>query len=90
MPHSRSVDEDTIEEERRLMYVGITRAERKLQISYARRRRRGGEQVETTPSRFLDERPEDAIRWPARHGSGETSAEDAIDDIAALRAMLEG
>jgi ATP-dependent DNA helicase Rep len=90
MPHTRSVDEDTIEEERRLMYVGITRAERKLQISYAKRRRRGGEQVETTPSRFLDELPEDAIRWPARHGSEEASAEDAMDNIAALKAMLEG
>jgi ATP-dependent DNA helicase Rep len=90
MPHTRSVDEDTIEEERRLMYVGITRAERKLQISYAKRRRRGGEQVESTPSRFLDELPEDAIRWPARHGSEEASTEDAMDNIAALRALLDG
>ncbi|HSH26714.1 MAG TPA: UvrD-helicase domain-containing protein [Wenzhouxiangella sp.] len=90
MPHSRSVDDDTIEEERRLMYVGITRAERKLQISYARRRRRGGEQVQTTPSRFLDELPEDAISWPARHGSEEATPEDAMDNIAALKAMLDG
>ncbi|HSM11943.1 MAG TPA: 3'-5' exonuclease, partial [Lysobacter sp.] len=81
---------DSIEEERRLMYVGLTRAERRLYISYARRRRRAGEVVETTPSRFLEELPEDAIRWPARHGSDETSSEDAMDNIAALKAMLEG
>lgn len=72
------------------MYVAITRAERKLQISYARRRRRGGEAVETTPSRFLDELPEDAITWPARRGDEETTAEDARDNIAALKAMLQG
>lgn len=90
MPHSRSVDEDTIEEERRLMYVGITRAERRLAISYARRRRRGGEVVKTAPSRFIDELPEDAIVWPARHGSEEATAEYAMDTIAALKAMLDG
>jgi ATP-dependent DNA helicase Rep len=90
LPHTRSVDEGTVEEERRLMYVAITRAERKLQISYARRRRRGGEAVETTPSRFLDELPEDAITWPARRGDEETTPEDARDNIAALKAMLEG
>jgi len=90
MPHIRSVDEDSIEEERRLMYVGITRAERRLFISYARRRRRGGELVETVPSRFLEELPEKAISWPARHGSEQPTAEDAMDNIAALKAMLEG
>ncbi len=90
LPHSRSVDEGSIEEERRLMYVGITRAERRLFISYARRRRRGGEAVETTPSRFLDDLPEAAVSWPARHGPEESSNEDAVDHIAALKAMLEG
>ena len=90
LPHTRSVDDGQIEEERRLMYVGITRAERKLAISYARRRRRGGEQIETTPSRFLDELPEEHIRWPARSGIEKPSAEDAKDNIAALKAMLEG
>lgn len=90
LPHSRSVDEGSIEEERRLMYVGITRAERRLFISYARRRRRGGEAVDTEPSRFLDDLPEQAIAWPARHGAEESSPEDAADHIAALKALLEG
>ena len=90
LPHQRSIDEGTIEEERRLMYVGITRAGKHLTISYCHARRRHGQQHECQPSRFLDELPETVIDWPARHGGKETSREDAKDNIAALRAMLEG
>jgi DNA helicase-2/ATP-dependent DNA helicase PcrA len=57
-PHSRSVDdEDEIEEERRLCYVGLTRAEEKLILTSAARRRVFGEYQSTEPSRFLDEIP---------------------------------
>jgi len=90
LPHQRSIDDDQIEEERRLMYVGITRAERQLTISYCRARRRGGESVSPEPSRFLDELPESVIDWPARHGAKETSSDDAKANIAALKALLEG
>ena len=90
LPHQRSIDDDQIEEERRLMYVGITRAERALTISYCQARRRGGESAKTEPSRFLDELPEQVIDWPARHGAKETSSEDARANIAALKALLEG
>jgi len=90
LPHQRSIDDDQIEEERRLMYVGVTRAERRLVISYARKRRRGGEAHSVEPSRFLDELPESVVDWPARHGSKETSSEDARANIAALRALLDG
>jgi ATP-dependent DNA helicase Rep len=44
-----------IQEERRLMYVGITRAQRTLQISWCRKRRRGREDVPCEPSRFIAE-----------------------------------
>jgi DNA helicase-2/ATP-dependent DNA helicase PcrA len=54
-PHSRSVQEDEIEEERRLCYVGITRAQRKLVLTGAMRRRVFGEYQSSDPSRFLDE-----------------------------------
>ncbi len=90
LPHQRSVDENTIEEERRLMYVGITRAGRKLNLSYCRHRRRQGQQHECQPSRFLDELPETVIDWPARHGGKQTSREDAQANIADLKALLEG
>jgi DNA helicase-2/ATP-dependent DNA helicase PcrA len=57
-PHSRSSeDEDEIEEERRLFYVGMTRAERRLFLTSAARRRVFGEYQSTEPSRFVDEVP---------------------------------
>jgi DNA helicase-2/ATP-dependent DNA helicase PcrA len=61
-PHSRSAeDEDELEEERRLCYVGLTRAERKLILTSAARRRVFGEYQACQPSRFLDEVPADLI-----------------------------
>jgi DNA helicase-2/ATP-dependent DNA helicase PcrA len=57
-PHSRSADdEEETEEERRLCYVGLTRAERQLILTSAARRRVFGEYQATEPSRFLDEIP---------------------------------
>ncbi|AHF04610.1 ATP-dependent DNA helicase Rep [Marichromatium purpuratum 984] len=63
LPHRTSIEEDTIEEERRLAYVGITRAQRGLTFTLARRRRRYGEWVRSEPSRFLGELPEDELIW---------------------------
>jgi DNA helicase-2/ATP-dependent DNA helicase PcrA len=57
-PLSRAFDEvDTLEEERRLFYVGITRARRKLVLTHARRRRRAGEMMQCVPSSFLQPLP---------------------------------
>jgi DNA helicase II / ATP-dependent DNA helicase PcrA len=58
-PHSRSLDEGSLEEERRLCYVGITRAMRDLYLTYARRRAVFGAQNYGLPSRFLSEIPPD-------------------------------
>ena len=56
LPHSRAIyDPDELNEERRLCYVGMTRAENKLVLSTARTRRRYGKFEETEPSRFLEE-----------------------------------
>ena len=64
LPHRVSLEEDTLEEERRLAYVGITRAQRSLTLTYARRRTRYGETQECEPSRFLQELPEAHLEWP--------------------------
>jgi DNA helicase II / ATP-dependent DNA helicase PcrA len=56
-PHARSLDEQNLEEERRLCYVGITRAKRTLTLSYAKLRSNWGEREYQMPSRFLSEIP---------------------------------
>jgi DNA helicase II / ATP-dependent DNA helicase PcrA len=61
-PHARA-EEDDIEEERRLCYVGMTRAMQKLYLTHARRRRVNGEFQNSTRSRFLDEIPAHLLRW---------------------------
>ncbi len=61
LPHRNSVESDQIEEERRLAYVGITRAQRTLTMTSAHERTQFGETSTTTPSRFLDELPQDDL-----------------------------
>ena len=61
LPHRASIEADSIEEERRLAYVGITRAEERLAISWARSRKRYGKIEECQPSRFLEELPRDDL-----------------------------
>jgi DNA helicase-2/ATP-dependent DNA helicase PcrA len=63
-PHSRAIEEGSLEEERRLFYVGVTRAMRKLYLTYARRRAVFGAQTFGLPSRFLDEIPSDLLHEP--------------------------
>ncbi|PSF12265.1 DNA helicase Rep [Marinobacter fuscus] len=72
LPHRSSIEEGNVEEERRLMYVGITRARETLALTYAATRKQYGEKLETIPSRFLDELPEDDVKW---EGSGEQDKE---------------
>lgn len=61
-PHSRSLmDKGELEEERRLCYVGMTRAEKKLYLSYARRRLFFGQRTNNAVSRFVHELPERVI-----------------------------
>ena len=63
-PHSRSsLEQDKLEEERRLCYVGITRAMHKLYLSYAHRRAFSGSQSMNQPSRFITEIPEEELEY---------------------------
>lgn len=87
LPHRRSLEESeetlsghSLEEERRLFYVGITRAKEKLFLSYARMRRSYGEEMETQPSRFLMELPESLVIWNSR-GEEEKSVEEMLNLI---------
>lgn len=61
LPHRTSIEEDNVEEERRLCYVGITRAQKTLSITMAAKRKQYGEIIDTSSSRFLEELPEDDI-----------------------------
>lgn len=72
LPHRNSIDSGNIEEERRLMYVGITRAQRTLTLTLAGTRKQFGEKQETTPSRFLDEMPAEDVE---KEGFGNATAE---------------
>ena len=66
LPHKNSIAAETIEEERRLMYVGITRARQGLTLTLAEQRKNGGQMKQMTPSRFLDELPQDDLDWLGR------------------------
>jgi DNA helicase-2/ATP-dependent DNA helicase PcrA len=83
-PHSRAIDEGSLEEERRLFYVGITRAMRQLYMTYARRRAVFGAQSFGMPSRFLDEIPGDLIEEPRRGGVPAGSGARAVSAGADL------
>ncbi|OAN16904.1 ATP-dependent DNA helicase Rep [Photobacterium jeanii] len=63
LPHQTSIDEDNVEEERRLAYVGITRAQRELTFTLCKERRQYGELIKPEPSRFLYELPQDDLQW---------------------------
>lgn len=63
LPHQTSIDNDDIEEERRLAYVGITRAQQRLIFTMAKERRQYGEVIRPQPSRFILELPQDDIQW---------------------------
>jgi DNA helicase-2/ATP-dependent DNA helicase PcrA len=69
-PHSRAIDEGAIEEERRLAYVGITRARRELTLTSARRRNSFGAESYGVRSRFIDEIPRDLTDQAAREAAG--------------------
>ena len=90
LPHKNSVEGGQIEEERRLAYVGITRAQRTLTMTSARQRTQFGETSATTPSRFVDELPEDDL---IKIGGGEPISEaenkaKGEESLAALKSLF--
>lgn len=91
LPHRVSIDDEQIEEERRLAYVGITRAQKTLCLTLAKQRRRAGEVQDCLPSRFLEELPQDSLEWFGRNGerNEEQSKAVAKSHLAGLRSLLE-
>jgi ATP-dependent DNA helicase Rep len=89
LPHRVSIMDDAIEEERRLFYVGITRAMQTLTLSYCKVRRRFGELISCDPSRFLEELPADEIQWDDKiEISEEQKQESGRSHLAKIRAGL--
>ncbi|MCK5761145.1 MAG: ATP-binding domain-containing protein, partial [Candidatus Delongbacteria bacterium] len=85
LPHKKSLEENNVEEERRLCYVGVTRAKRKLYLSSSSTRMQYGKEVKSKPSRFLKEIPEELFLYPPSQ-AGEKNVENAkkkLDDMMA-------
>ena len=92
LPHRNNIEDDNIEEERRLAYVGITRAQKTLTLSYALQRQKYGELIDCEPSRFLQELPEDDLLWlDGKKATADPLVQEqsARDNLAGLRELLK-
>ncbi len=89
LPHRESIDNDQVEEERRLMYVGITRAQRSLFLSHCKKRKRGREWQVCEASRFIEELEQDDLRYAGREMPAEENKQVGTARLANLKAMLK-
>ncbi|KAF0103194.1 MAG: ATP-dependent DNA helicase Rep [bacterium] len=90
LPHRECLEGARLEEERRLMYVGITRARRGLTITWCGKRKRGGDLVVCEPSRFLMELDPAEVKRAGAQSESQASREDGRKKLSALKAMLGG
>ena len=91
LPHRTSIEEHNIEEERRLAYVGVTRAQKELTLVVARQRKQGNSIVQQEPSRFISEMPKEELNFidlakPQKQSkeSSQHGLERVIEDLAAF------
>ncbi|MGJ8723530.1 MAG: ATP-dependent helicase [Roseibacillus sp.] len=91
LPHKRSVEEGTKDEERRLLYVGITRAQERLSLTYCGTRVKWGEEIHCEPSSFIGELDFEWIEEIDHEAAmkEEASEDDVADFLGGMRAMLE-
>jgi len=91
LPHKNSIETDGIEEERRLAYVGITRAKQSLTLSLAKQRKKYNEIIDTIPSRFLEELPKEDLRYEGieKVTTPESRAQHSKIHLNAIRALLD-
>ncbi len=92
LPHEASLDEGRLDEERRLLYVGITRAKEALYLSHSRETQRWGDKIRLQPSRFISELPAAEIQRDGADPVADAARkqERATAGFAAIKAMLEG
>ena len=89
-PHAESLEEGNLEEERRLMYVGITRAKWRLTLTHCTKRKRQGSWQFPEPSRFIDEMPQDDLDILGRKGGKPiVSKAEGISRLQSMKAMLD-
>lgn len=88
LPHRTSIEENMIDEERRLAYVGITRAQKMLTLTLCKQRKRQGESESILPSRFLEELPLECLHWPEKMDKPEDKQAHAQSHLDSLRALL--
>lgn len=89
LPHRSSIEEDNIEEERRLCYVGITRAKKTLTLTYCAKRKQFGEMVDCIPSRFLDELPFDDVVWEGEERDQQLNQERGKQTLSSLKNLFD-
>lgn len=88
-PSTRSIENGSVEEERRLCYVAVTRAQRELTVSFSTKRTRYKEVLEMQPSRFLKEIPTEILEQPLEHiTSPEHKAQREAEEREEMAAML--
>ncbi|QIV94411.1 UvrD-helicase domain-containing protein [Allofrancisella frigidaquae] len=89
LPHQQSIEEESIEDERRLAYVAITRAKENLTITLTKHRKKFGEKIVTVPSRFIEELPETDLYWVGSEKEcPETRKKNSKQNISALKNMF--
>ena len=91
LPHRETIEAGDVDEERRLMYVGITRAQRSLHLSWCRRRKRVGDMATCQPSRFIAELAQEDLRYadmPVPAGEVEQEKAAGSERLKSLKAML--
>jgi len=90
LPHEASIAEGRLDEERRLLYVGITRAKEALWLSHAREAQKWGDKLRLQPSRFLDELPAAELQRDGADpvADAERKQERATAGFAAIKALL--
>ena len=91
LPHEASLEEGRLEEERRLLYVGITRAKERLWLSHAQQTQRWGQIIKLSPSRFLEELPAEELQRDGADPIADAAhkAERAKVGFADIRALLD-
>ncbi len=87
LPHREAIDAGNVDEERRLMYVGLTRAEETVHLSYCRTRKRAGERIAMAPSRFIGELAQEDLRHADSLRTADEAAHEKAQGASRLKAL---